>query len=278
VSHPGRSVVVVPQTTTKQYEPVAADAVAEIERGTVTPRDVLGAPPGTHDYHINCTDGRRLALEVTTAANPVEISMWNQITRRPWECPTLGCSWTISVAQAGKTSAPNVKQLRAGVERLVAILERAGRDSFEGVNPDHTLAPDVQGAIAELGRLGARRGKAIAGLTSDDGAPLILVGSTGPEAVNEAVTPEAEANADKLARAPADERHLFVWMHPTSGGASLMVWAGHAPELAPALPDAVDVVWVARHPDVGKPVSYLWRAPRGGAWDVLRHPVDRQER
>jgi hypothetical protein len=265
----------VAQRTIRQYEDVAAAVVAEIEKGRWKKLDVHGAAPATHDYDVVAADGRRIALEVTSAANNVEISMWNAISARDWECPSLRHSWQLSVVQPG-SKALSVRQLHGQVERLLGVLEGGDVREIEADTPNESLPQDIKAAIAELRSLGVRRARCWPDLVTHSGVPTVLVGasgafSTAPQEVNDAVEREAKANTDKLAKAEADERHLFVWVHPTSGGPELMLYTGQTAEVPPQLPDVIDVAWVARFPDTAEgPVSTLWRVQRHGSWQVVR--------
>jgi hypothetical protein len=90
--------------------------------------------------------------------------------------------------------------------------------------------------------------------------------------VNELVTAAAQANLKKLLASDADERHLFVWIHPSAVEAEFAVFQGQPPSSAPALPTGIDVVWIAAHGfvDLGKVgVTQFWRVKPGANWERL---------
>jgi hypothetical protein len=95
--------------------------------------------------------------------------------------------------------------------------------------------------------------------------------------VNAVVADEARANSAKLAKANADERHLFVWLNHSHSGAELAVSTGLPLPGSPVVPDTIDCVWLATQgvPDldairVGEVgVLRLWRVRPPAAWEDL---------
>lgn len=76
-------------------EPVAAELVAGELGGTPTQREVPGAPPKTHDFDIDLSDGRVVALVVTSSADFGLKSMWAAIHTGLWDARALRTSWTL---------------------------------------------------------------------------------------------------------------------------------------------------------------------------------------
>jgi hypothetical protein len=259
----------------RDFEDVAADLVASAERGQWRRTDGPGAGSGTHDFEVNCSDGRVLALEVTTSAVGADMSMWRAIAKENWECPGLRCSWAISVELPSSSgSTPNIKRLRREIERLLAALQAQGVDSFDTFLEQSRRPDQACGEVLELGSLGVARGRAVPGLTGG-GVPLVHLGSSGgfvtaPDEINDVVAEEAAHNVEKLRRAEASERHVFVWIHPTSGGPELNLWQGDVPRTSPELPVGIDVAWIARFPEEGREVTHLWRVRPAATWEVLR--------
>jgi len=129
----------------------------------------------------------------------------------------------------------------------------------------------VRGATGELRRLGVAAAHRLG--ARNDGEALVLLGfrggvSANPEAVNELVTERAEAKLEKLLRAEADERHLYVWIDSTRAAADLAMVTMPPPERGPALPAGIDVVWAASFGWAGQP-QRLWRTCPDGAWEVI---------
>jgi hypothetical protein len=90
--------------------------------------------------------------------------------------------------------------------------------------------------------------------------------------------PPAESNLAKLAAAEVDERHLFVWMDPSTSTAEAAVSLGRPFRAPAALPPEIDIVWLAT-PGVpnfgavafaGVGVLALWRVRPGALeWESL---------
>jgi hypothetical protein len=177
--------------------------------------------------------------------------------------------WHLSIVKI-----PNVKQLLAGAEAQLLVLEKAEiyrMDRAELREPG-TVSADALGAMRELSRLGVRRASGF-----PETAPCITVGSsstgnTTTALVNRAVEHEAqkEDNRRKLREADADEAHLFVWIDSTKEQASVAM-SDDCPPQAPALPAEVTTAWVAL--PSGRPersARSLWRVTPPGDWEVLR--------
>ena len=98
----------------------------------------------------------------------------------------------------------------------------------------------------------------------------------GPDAITEAVEREARANAQKLTRATADERHLFMWIDWTMADLQAAIISvrdlGVFPAV-PELPEGVDTVWVAPVVMVDERQAFLWRVTPPAGWEVLDQSV-----
>ena len=235
----------------------------------IVARDTPGGPAQVHDFDLVLPDGRVLALEVTMAANPHEISQWTAIGQQNWRSTKLADTWTLSLFQVGGGPGAQIKKLRKRCEAHLAVLEEHGLSRFEGVNL--VLSHRLRDAIEALRGLGVRRGSLLEGTKE----PWIYLASSGaymtsPQAVNAAVEPLAQDNAAKLLKAIADERHIFVWIDSTIHGAELMLNDDLAPEDPIDLPSGIDTAWVAREAiRPTDPVSRLWRATPSGGWKII---------
>jgi hypothetical protein len=85
--------------------------------------------------------------------------------------------------------------------------------------------------------------------------------------VNDLIIERASPKLEKLVRAEAAERHLFVWLDGTQPEAELAVALGPPPATAPAVPSRIDVVWLAT-PPLTEP-QRLWRVRPPNRWQVL---------
>ena len=124
------------------------------------------------------------------------------------------------------------------------------------------------------------------GIAVDDQPSRIVVGTAGAgssawggrDSITEAVEREAAANAEKLARTTADERHLFMWIDWTmSDLQAAVIGVGDLGTLrrVPELPKGVDTAWVAPRAMVDERQMFLWRVTPPGAWEILDPSVFR---
>jgi hypothetical protein len=92
-----------------------------------------------------------------------------------------------------------------------------------------------------------------------------------PMAVHEAVAQELDKNRAKLAAATGvDERHLFVWIHPSAMQAHYsMRNAEELPTGSMDLGAGIDVLWVAGYDENRRPptVWKLWRIASNQPWE-----------
>lgn len=72
-------------------------------------------------------------------------------------------------------------------------------------------------------------------------------------------------NQTKLGTADGDERHLFIWVESDHHQVVAAMGLGVLPERPPALPDQIDVVWLA----TALRPSHVWRHARGAGWQDL---------
>jgi hypothetical protein len=116
------------------------------------------------------------------------------------------------------------------------------------------------------------------GLAVDSHPSRIVVGVAGPavwrsdDDLNLALMPAITNNIDKLRRATADERHLFVWLdwsdYRVQAAIFSIVTLGRLPGSPPEFPEGLDVVWAMPVAMVGDTSRPLLVADRAG-WRVL---------
>jgi hypothetical protein len=232
----------------------------------VLPRDVLGAPPATHDFDLR-VQGRTLAVEVTMAADGATKSFWDAQQDHQWDEPTLSNSWGLTLIPGTR-----VKPVRSKAPRFLRILEEREVSRFDITRLSHRTDPDDAVVIKLLAELGVRAGSA------HDHAPArIVIGVVGDvewggaDGLAEVVESEAQANAEKLANAIADERHLFVWLDWTSHQGQAAVFSIlkiGVPPRVPDLPPGVDTVWVAPTAMKEGGQEFLWRVTPPDPWDL----------
>ncbi len=181
-----------------------------------------------------------------------------------WDAPQLQHTWLLNV-----TPPARVNTLRGKVESLLQGLERAGVRKF-GLGAK-VNAPEID----QLHGLLAKGGDVWPGVPpSRIGIYSTGAGSVDTEPVRQVVEHEASKpdNRSKLARATADERHLFVWIDPaTSPAAAASGFMDVRLPAACCLPPEVDVAWVAipATDDAGNPAGNLWRFDRRDGWQKI---------
>jgi hypothetical protein len=215
---------------------------------------------GQHDYWIG--PGRWGALEVTTLVDGPRAnaqSMWEKFGPKPDDrVEGLAGSWSLLVDQNTKPRA-----LMPHLRRWLPELERMGITSIPW-SPDLSAPPPVL-RLASAGVKMASRYAGRAGHVS-----IGRVNSIGPRpwgdpnhlvtAVNEALTLRRHrADADKLMRSQAHERHLFLRVSETTRLDVLLAIDEGMPTQPPNLPREITALWVAVP---GKPVLH-WAPPDG---------------
>lgn len=254
----------------------AATLVAGLLDGRPERRDVPGAPPRTHDYDIYLTDGRVVALEVTSSATPALKSMWAAISKDEWDASTLRRSWTLLLREPNEWYVPNIKQLRGKAVACLEILEQADVERFGSSSSLARGDVDVRNAMFALANLGVTDG---ASCTVEGESPRIVFGSASgvgfgdPYALNWVVEKAVIENVGKLRQSGRDALHLFVWLDWTDRGAQYNVMMGRVPDRPPELPADIAAVWVTPHGIYAPGVqpTWLWKAMSTG-W--VQHPLD----
>lgn len=263
----------------QEQELEAAWTVAAVLGARPERRDRPGAPAGTHDFDLHLPDGRVVALEVTSSTVGEVRSMWDTIGRLEWSFPELASNWSISVEAAGAGDpGAHIGRLRQWVAPLLKVLEEERVSVFPSPGP---VSPAAQTAIDALGELRVRGGSS-AGGAYPGRVPMVVVGTTGPggwtdgSSVNSAIEGAVTANLEKLLRAEADLRHLFLWVDWTDHASEAALALFKLPSAGPCLPDQIDAVWAAtwqRNAFPESNIGALWMFTRdGGTWRSLQVP------
>jgi hypothetical protein len=262
----------MPRGVLSTDEEAAGRIVASQVGGTLIPRDIPGAPDGTHDLDIELPDGSVIAVEVTSAREAKLLSIYATAFGKRWEAPSLTAHWQVAF-ESGK--ALDVPRLAAGVVPHLELLEKYGVTEAGTITSvawrragDDVISTFQQ--IAELGATHVRRwNEPAAGET-----PLLLFsghrGAGGnPGQVNALVEERAGAKAAKSLASGADECHLVVWIDSSYSDAELGMATMPPPESSPTLPEGIDVVWAATSGMVGELFGRLWRSEPGGRWESI---------
>jgi hypothetical protein len=260
-------------------EVAAAEIVSRSLGGAWESRDGLDAPDGMHDFDITLTDGSCVALEVTSAIGEDAVRLSDAAfgregRERTWPAPSLANDWLVTIGPK-----PNrVAHLIGEVIPLLLVLEQHGMSGVDTrVNPAYHrptrgTPTEVTEAMSALFRLTVKAAHALNPRPPSQAQVFISISqglTADRERVNQLVVERAEPKREKLAKATAVARHLFVWMDGTQPEAELAMATLSPPASAPAIPPGIDVVWVAT-PPLDQP-ERVWRAGADG-WEVLIPP------
>ncbi len=261
-------------------ELAAANVVAGALCGRWESRDGEGDPPGMHDFDVILPDGRRIALEVTSAIDAAAVALSDAAFGREgrqqrWPAPGLVNDWIVTIPQRPV----RVAEMMSAMLPILEVFEEHGHAdvdphiNYAYVRPRSEMPAAVVEAARRMVELGVTRARVLAPRADGDAEMFVTIsgGFAGdPGAINRLVAERAEPKRDKLARAKANsasECHLFVWVDGTQPGAELAV-AKIPPPPAPEIPSEIDVVWLAT-PPLATP-DKLWRAQHSAGWEVLR--------
>lgn len=259
-------------------ELAAADIVGDALGGSWISRDGADAQGGMHDFDVNLPDGRCIALEVTGAINEQAVRLSEAAygiegRERRWPGPGLAYDWLIVIPQRPIRIARLMKE----TVPILTLFEREGLTQIDtSVNPAYrtpalTTSPEVTEATFRMFKMGVIEARVLWERPTTE-AQLFVTIRSGFSAdigrVNELIIERAGPKLEKLIRAEAAERHLFVWLDGTEPEAELAVAMGPSPATPPGVPSGIDVVWLAT-PPLTEP-QRLWRVRPPDQWQVLR--------
>jgi len=239
---------------------------ARLGADNVIPRDVPGAPPATHDFDLQI-QGRIVAVEVTMAADGAIKSFWAAQHDHQWDEPTLTLSWGLTLMPGTR-----VNGVRSNAPRYVRLLEEIEVTKFDATRLSWRTDPEEATLVRSVADLGVR-----AGMSVNDPPVRIVIGTVGPvdwggaDGLAEVVEKEARANAEKLAKANGDERHLFVWLDWTSNQGQAAVYSIlniGVPPRVPNLPPSINTVWVSPIAMKEGGREFLWRVTPPAPWEL----------
>lgn len=201
-----------------------------------------GSTDGMYDLQLRSSGSSFAACEVTAAADPEAIELWNLVNGNGrWIEPSLSGGWLLSL-----TPKCRARTLRREAPRLLEVLEA---DPFDwdtrdqlaaiGVHDAHRAATSFPGCIYTTL---ARDPELTGGVVPDSGDPLV-------DWFDEWIRDSSQAhNLDKLRRSPLPEKHLYV----LAPGLSTMPFPAYdlllrndapLPIKAPRMPPDLTHVW-----------------------------------
>jgi hypothetical protein len=248
-----------------EEEYTAGRVVCRIIGGTFEVTDAPGAGDGMYDVRITLDGGRTIALEVTSYGDDEWKSTGSRIRKRVasgrFTGKTLNKTWWVIVA-----TGVQMKPLESRLETLLATLE-ANDHSFasDAYVGDDLVLHEVSKGFRELG---VNEAVVWDSLDVDEGRIVLsqslrAIGTAGAlSAAIQAVFDKGD-NQPKLARADADERHLYVYVDAVGAEAVIEgVWP-----LPPSPTDphgVIDVLWLYS-PATS---SYVYKTtPGSGGWE-----------
>jgi hypothetical protein len=247
----------------------------------IFPRDVRGAPPGTHDFDLN--DGSTIvAVEVSTIADHTTVSDSAEWSRHfPDLSVTLAGlehGWVIVVSARGRA-----KKTSQGLEVWLRELERLGLRSARAERwQEHLFTPEA-GRPPEFLTLHAMAGVGIVSAHLADelpaGACTLCVIDDGfswnqdeetyvSAFVSDQLADLHSSDVAKVGRATADRRALFLWLHAPSHFDVIRRLDNDLLEGSLTDTGTLDEVWIGRYLLDGSVLAYRWRTVDG--WTQFR--------
>jgi hypothetical protein len=207
-------------------------------------RDRVDAPAGTHDFDVQLADGSVIAVEVTRIIRGAQRAQ--AIAEPGWFADALRMDWFLVL----RDDHVKVNGIRAGVQAALSVAESTMTGTpfsprVHGERVKFVPLDPLPDALTGLGIVAALY------LPADRGIPGYVRLSVQPKAfapMEDALAEIAERVATKaktLARAVADQRHVFVWVdrpHPTAG---TWLCSDAVPTQPLTVPAGVDAVWIA---------------------------------
>jgi hypothetical protein len=228
-------------------------AVRVLEAAEAEAWDIPGRM-GAVDAILTLQDGRRAAFEVTNLAAEGALQLAMLLAKDDHKWPLPGnWWWTIEVG-----SLDDLQRLKRCYENIVRICERAREPYPYQIAWEPSAHPDLQWLV--YGSLSVMTGYPERLAKDMENPRAMVVPNAGGGVVDESLRGFADAlseafksphivlHFEKLARADADERHLFIPLHGSALPFSIsseLVFEDTLPPEPPPLPDSVTHLWLA---------------------------------
>ncbi|MGB8195929.1 MAG: hypothetical protein WCF25_02845 [Acidimicrobiales bacterium] len=219
-----------------------------------------------------------VALEVTSTVDQHMFSLSRDVQPSVGFADHLRYEWSLrmpwSISRPSKNFLPN---LLATLEELEPSLSAEHLDLFgDALGREEEAASPHAWAIRRLQGLGFADGSARRAEAGWPGGIHIGFGGFMPSGDPIlAVTEALESNCDKLLKTPAQERHLFVWVHETNLAMTIRLLLNLGPNEAIDL-CGIDQVWVApwqENTAIAFPLARTWVQHAKGAWHQVERPT-----
>lgn len=258
-------------------------AVLDDKNWELIPRDVKGAPAGTHDFDLRSGD-RSVAVEVSTLADSRSVgdhAAWDSLTDGGVvHVDGLTHGWLVTVDLNG-----HARRAVGQLSEWLQLLERHGVARVETrAWQQHLFSPPEQrpptyDILRAMAAAGITMASVSDGLDAGNCVLMVVWGgdpynpldhSLMPRFVSAQLGSAHRTDIEKLQRADAGHRVLFLWLDAYSYFHVARSLDHGDPTGDLENVGAVDEVWVGRDFKDGSATTYRWRE-RGG-W--FRHDVD----
>ncbi len=248
-------------------ERVAKDVIEAVLQGT-TMQFRPDQGDGSHDFNLLRGTTVFGAVEVTSAADQPRKSLIASMAdgrKGGYDVPAAKCrsSWLVELLPDA-----SVNRVRRDIDEYLAAVESDRLTGF--TESDVSRYPSVERVVRELRVDSAwpwpSRHPRVIRINPPTDSGWLDSGDVRTAVETEALKDD---NRRKLAKSGAAERHLFVYLDPTSSAARVALVNNRVPNGAPAIPEEVTHVWAAT--ESGEPNEFVVvRAERLGGWELLR--------
>jgi hypothetical protein len=237
----------------RQEQAACLIAVRVLEAAEAEAWDIDGRT-GAVDAILTLQDDRKAAFEVTNLAaeGALQLAMLLAKDKHKWPLPG-DWWWTIEVG-----SVADLRRLKQCYENIILICEHAREPYPYQIAWESSAHPDLQWLVYESSSVMTGYPNQLAQNMTNAGAMVVPVAGGGfldeslsgfADALSEVFkSPHIESHFQKLARADADERHLFIPLHGSALPFSIsseLVFEDTLPPDPPSLPDSVTHLWLA---------------------------------
>jgi hypothetical protein len=236
----------------RQEEAACLIAVSVLDAVEAEAWDIPGRQNAV-DVMLTLRGGRKAAFEVTNLAGEGAIHLVMLLAKDKHKWPLPGdWWWHIEVGSVG-----DLRRLKGCYENIIRICERARQPYPYEIAWEESAHEDLKGLVYQSSSEMTGYPDQLARNMKNPGAMVVPVGGAGvideslsgvADALSEAFkSPHIVDHFDKLARAEADQRHLFIPLHGSAlpfSVSSELVFEDTLPPEPPPLPEHVTHLWL----------------------------------